>query len=1292
RVHAAGCLHGDVALRNFVLCPDTGAVRVIDFARAELVQAKSSGAKDAAAAEMAELRELLVEDLAEAQHGADLLLGQHQLADLLLDDDEVLDLVVERLDRVVALLRIDVSTLSCFIKRRSGTDLDRGCGAATRQSVPYPRIAVLCYPICTALLHSLFLARILHDRLPQWRKHRVVALCAGSGAEAVALAMNEDCQAHIDVVDILPAWNELTSHLVQSNHATKDSRPNGTYHTLDLLSKDAIKALQDLIQGADLVTLMYGLTELVDHDRAAARRCIESIVSNLAPNSAFVIVDPKKTCFGKDAWLDGIPAVQSCQALVAEDIKFTMQREHVEQSVLAEWAQNFGLIYNDDIKLSMHVWLRIYQPRCVKIPQSVRPPDVKSSLALYVTYTSAQQDNVVDWLQRINSRLRVFTLAVTDASVVPEDQDSAVWHLASALESRPEVWDGVAVLTLAQVKVVASANSHHGERLCQAFRDLSKCTVFDDAQWYLNFRKAADWTRALIALRRVVASRSAVCIVCCPDERFLDRANEIFAPTSVTCVVDALGLEVPPCKNSGELESHLAKWVSSSFGCTLDLRRAGSMKRKVSVAGAEDGAGAKREKGAGAKAVMDILEGDENPLTGQPFSEKYRKILAKRKELPVFQFLDDVETKLRENRVIVVEGETGSGKTTQIPQFCVNAGFVSVSEKTGQRRVVACTQPRRVAAMSVARRVAEEMDVTLGQEVGYTIRFEDVTCEQTQLKYMTDGMLLREAMLDPTLDRYSVIILDEAHERTLSTDILMGLLKELMVKCEHLRVVVMSATLDAEKFQTYFDNAPLLRIPGRTFPVELFYTPEPERDYLDAAVRAVVQIHRFEEPGDILVFLTGQQEIEDCCARLEEEAESMTEEMGALCPVPLYASLPPRQQQRIFDTPPGPTIPGGRPGRKVVVSTNIAETSLTIDGIVYVIDPGFSKQKVYNPRIRVESLLVTPISRASAQQRAGRAGRTRPGKAYRLYTEKAFKQDLQEQTYPEILRSNLSTTVLTLLQLGIRDVVHFDYMDPPAPETLMRALEQLHYLGCLNDECELTEIGHQIAKFPLDPQLAAALVASPKHRCSNEILSIIAMLSTPQPFMRPKEAARAADQAKAQFAHTEGDHLTLLNVFHAFKQNREDKQWCYDNFLQYRSLKNADNVRTQLANLMQREGLELCSTDFKSAQYYTNIRRALTEGFFMQVAHAERTGHYLTVKDNQVVQIHPGCVLNYKPEWVIYFEFVQTPKNFMRTVTAVHPEWLLELAPQYFDVNELPPSEARRALERIVEKANKRNR
>lgn len=567
--------------------------------------------------------------------------------------------------------------------------------------------------------------------------------------------------------------------------------------------------------------------------------------------------------------------------------------------------------------------------------------------------------------------------------------------------------------------------------------------------------------------------------------------------------------------------------------------------------------------------------------------------------------------------------------------------------------------------MSVAQRVANEMDVTLGDEVGYNIRFEDVTSQKTILKYMTDGMLLREAMHDNNLNRYSTIILDEAHERTLATDTLMGLLKEVAQRRPDLKIVIMSATLDAQKFQSYFNDAPLLAVPGRTHSVEIFYTPEPERDYVEASLRTVLQIHATEPEGDILLFLTGEEEIEDACRKIRLEADEMIREAdaGPLTVYPLYGTLPPNQQQKIFDPAPPPSKKGGRPGRKCIVSTNIAETSLTIDGIVYVVDPGFSKQKIYNPRIRVESLLVSAISKASAQQRAGRAGRTRPGKCFRLYTEGAFKKELIETTHPEVLRSNLSSTVLDLKKLGIDDLVHFDFMDPPAPETMMRALEELNYLACLDDDGNLTMLGKLASEFPLDPTLAVMLISSPEFYCSNEMLSLTALLSVPQIFVRPASARKRADEMKALFAHPDGDHLSMLNVYHTFKgpeAQANPKQWCHEHFVSLRALQSADSVRQQLKRIMETHEIELVSVPFEDKNYYTNIRRALVAGFFMQVAMKEGNSKtYVTVKDNQNVILHPSTVLQTESEWLLYNEFMLTTKNFIRTVTTVKPEWLM---------------------------------
>jgi len=678
-----------------------------------------------------------------------------------------------------------------------------------------------------------------------------------------------------------------------------------------------------------------------------------------------------------------------------------------------------------------------------------------------------------------------------------------------------------------------------------------------------------------------------------------------------------------------------------------------------------------------------------NPFTGRKHSSRYFSILKGRRDLPVHQqrcvsssflcgwfvgwldgwlanerslsrsrqeFLD----KYHSSQILIFVGETGSGKTTQIPQYVIYDELPQVTKK-----LVACTQPRRVAATSVAQRVADELDVTLGEEVGYTVRFDDKTSPKTILKYMTDGMLLREAMHDHDLTRYSCIILDEAHERTLATDILMALLKLLTTRRKDLKIIIMSATLDAQKFQRYFFDAPLIAVPGRTHPVEIFYTQEAEKDYVEAAIRTVLQIHSGEAEGDILLFLTGEEEIEDSCRKIAMEAQELQREIdaGPLAVYPLYSTLPPAQQQKIFDKAPAPSKPGGRPGRKCIVSTNIAETSLTIDGIVYVIDPGFSKQKIYNPRSRIDSLLVSPISKASAQQRAGRAGRTRPGKCFRLYTEQAFKKELIEQTYPEILRSNLSNTVLELKKLGIEDLVHFDLMDPPAPEVMMRALEELNYLACLDDDGELTQLGNLASEFPLDPALAVMLISSPEFYCSTEILSITALLSVPNIFVRPANNRSRADAMKRQFEHPDGDHLTLLNAYHAFKgQLNGDtvalQRWCHEHFLSYRHLTSADNVRNQLKRIMETFEIELVSTPFEDKNYYTNIRRALLAGFFLQVALRDgRT--YQTVKDNQIVLPHPSTALKTEFDWVVYHEFVLTTKQFIRTVTGIRPEWLL---------------------------------
>ncbi|GAB6023367.1 Putative pre-mRNA-splicing factor ATP-dependent RNA helicase dhx16 [Chamberlinius hualienensis] len=661
------------------------------------------------------------------------------------------------------------------------------------------------------------------------------------------------------------------------------------------------------------------------------------------------------------------------------------------------------------------------------------------------------------------------------------------------------------------------------------------------------------------------------------------------------------------------------------------------------------------------------MPGDDTKKDSKPeLTEAQKKKLSiaeTRRSLPVFPFRESLIEAVKNHQILIIEGETGSGKTTQIPQFLHEEGYTKDGKKIG------CTQPRRVAAMSVASRVAEEMGVKLGNEVGYCIRFEDCTSERTILKYMTDGMMLREFLSEPDLAAYSVIMVDEAHERTLHTDILFGLVKDITRFRPDLKLLISSASLDAEKFSDFFDDAPIFRIPGRRFPVDIYYTKAPEADYIDACVTSILQIHVTQPLGDILVFLTGQEEIETCEELLKERTRKLGSKIKELVILPIYANLPSDMQAKIFE----PTPPNAR---KVVLATNIAETSLTIDGIIYVIDPGFCKQNSYNAKSGMESLVVTPISKASAIQRAGRAGRVAAGKCFRLYTSWAYKHELEENTIPEIQRVNLGNCVLLLKSLGINDLIHFDFLDPPPHETLVLALEQLYALGALNHKGELTKLGRRMAELPVDPMMSKMILASEKYKCSEEILTIAAMLSVNNSiFYRPKDKVVHADTARTGFFAPGGDHLTLLNVYNQWAETDFSQQWCYENFVQPRSLKRARDVRDQLEGLMERIEVDMVSNPSDTV----NICKAITAGYFYHTARLDKAGQYKTVKHNQTVMIHPNSSLFEElPRWLIYFELVFTTKEFMRQVIEIESSWLLEVAPHYYKSKELEDSSSKK--------------
>lgn len=650
-----------------------------------------------------------------------------------------------------------------------------------------------------------------------------------------------------------------------------------------------------------------------------------------------------------------------------------------------------------------------------------------------------------------------------------------------------------------------------------------------------------------------------------------------------------------------------------------------------------------------------------------------KTIAEQRAALPIAKLKDQLVSAIAANQILVVVGETGSGKSTQMTQYLAEAGY------TANRKRIACTQPRRVAAMSVAKRVAEERGCRLGEEVGYSIRFEDCTSPETEIKYMTDGMLLREVLTDPDMSQYSVVMLDEAHERTIATDVLFGLLKECVTRRKDLKVIVTSATLDAEKFSSYFFNCDIFTIPGRLFPVDVFFSKDPVSDYLEESLLTVMQIHISEPEGDILLFLTGQEEIDTAAQILYERMKGLGKGVPELIILPVYSALPSEMQTRVFD----PAPPGSR---KCVIATNIAEASLTIDGIYYVIDPGFAKQKVYTPKLGMDSLVVAPISQASARQRKGRAGRTGPGKCFCLYTENAYMNEMLPTTVPELQRSNLAHTVLTLKAMGINDLLNFDFMDPPPTPFLISAMERLYSLGALDEEGLLTRLGRMMSQFPLDPMLSKILLASVDLGCSEEILTIVAMLGVQSVFYRPKEKQGLADQKKAKFHQPEGDHVTLLTVYNSWKNNRFSSPWCYENFIQSRSLKRAQDVRKQLVTIMDRFKLDIVS----AGRNYVKVRKAIVSGFFVHAAKKDPQEGYRTLVEGQQVFIHPSSSLFHaQPEWVIYHEVVLTTKEYMREVMSIESKWLVELAPRFFrsgDPSKLSRRKKREKIEPLFDK------
>ncbi|XP_039612942.1 probable ATP-dependent RNA helicase DHX40 isoform X2 [Polypterus senegalus] len=653
-------------------------------------------------------------------------------------------------------------------------------------------------------------------------------------------------------------------------------------------------------------------------------------------------------------------------------------------------------------------------------------------------------------------------------------------------------------------------------------------------------------------------------------------------------------------------------------------------------------------------------------------------------QLPISGHREKLINAVKKYPILIVTGETGSGKTTQLPQYLHQAGFA-------KHGIIGVTQPRRVAAITVAQRVSEEMNCPLGRGVGYQVRFDDCTSEDTVIKYMTDGCLMREILADSKLSRYSVVILDEAHERSLNTDILFGLLKQFFhQKCHGkrkapLKVVVMSATLEEKKLSEFFDSCPVYGIPGRTYPVSTVFCnlvgPEDKESsaYVKDVVKVVIDLHTNEPAGDILVFLTGQIEIEKACDLLYQKAEAIDynydmqdRSLEGLLILPLYGSMPTEQQRKIFQ----PAPPGLR---KCVVATNIAATSLTVNGIRYVVDSGFVKQLSYNSRVSMHILEVVPISKSEALQRAGRAGRTSSGKCFCIYSKEFWKKCMPEFTVPEIQRTSLTSVILTLKCLEIHDVIRFPYVDKPEERFILEALKQLYQCDAIDRRGQVTSLGKLMVEFPLPPSLTRALIKAASFGHESILLPLAAMLSVENVFIRPghpdkQQAAILKHQELSEKVGSSNDFATLLHIFEECKASVSPSSWCRDHFIHWRALKSAFSVETQLQDILIRlKNNKNFPVEQFSGSRSELLRRCLCSGYFMNVARRSAGKVFCTMDGHgSVVHIHPSSTLfeqEFQLDWIIFHEVIVTSKVFVRIVCPIRYEWVKDLLPKLHEID-----------------------